>query len=92
MSEFNGDYRGDESQGDWRPEDPQQQQTNDIPSALIKVLSFFFPLVGLILFLVWRDQKPLSAKAAGKWAIIGVVVIVVLYGVLFSAILGSRML
>lgn len=34
-------------------------------------LGFCIPLVGLILFLVWKDSKPLSAKKAGIGAIIG---------------------
>ena len=29
------------------------------------VLGFCFPLVGLILYLVWKSNKPLSAKKAG---------------------------
>lgn len=49
---------------------PQQQQ-EDRPSAGFNVLSFFFPIVGLILFLVWKDQKPRCAHAIGKWALIG---------------------
>lgn len=35
------------------------------------VLGAFFPIVGLILFLVWRNTKPQSAKVAGIGAIIG---------------------
>ena len=42
------------------------------------VLGFFFPLVGLILYLAWIDTKPKSAKAAGKGAIIGFIVGIVL--------------
>lgn len=37
------------------------------------VLGFFFPLVGLILFLVWKDSMPLSAKKAGIGALVGVI-------------------
>lgn len=33
---------------------PQQE---DRPSAGFHVLAFFFPIVGLILYLVWKDQK-----------------------------------
>lgn len=36
------------------------------------VLSIFFPMVGLILYLVNKDTKPITAKQAGKGAIIGV--------------------
>lgn len=35
------------------------------------VLSFFLPLVGLILFLVWREEKPKSARVSGIGALIG---------------------
>lgn len=42
------------------------------------VLGFFLPLVGLILWLVWKDNKPGDAKMAGKGALIGVVIEVVI--------------
>ena len=45
------------------------------------ILSFFFPIVGLILFIVWKDSKPKSSKAAGKGALIGVIV-----GAIFAVI------
>lgn len=35
------------------------------------VLSFFLPIVGLILFLVWRQEKPKSARVSGIGALIG---------------------
>ena len=38
------------------------------------ILGFLIPIVGLILFLVWRNKKPNSAKVAGIGAIIGFVV------------------
>lgn len=43
----------------------------DIPSSGLKVLCFFFPFVGLILYLVQRDETPISANAYGKMALIG---------------------
>ena len=39
--------------------------------------------MGLILFLVWKDQKPDTAKKAGIGALISVVVIVLFYVLLF---------
>lgn len=42
-------------------------------------LGCWIPLVGLILFLVWKDNKPKSAKAAGIGAIVGVVIYVAFY-------------
>lgn len=58
------------------------------------ILGFFFPLVGLILFLVWKDQKPLTSKKAGLGALIGVIVSVVfsvIYFIAIMALAGSYM-
>lgn len=51
---------------------------NDAPSTGFAVLSFFFPLVGLILYLCWKDKTPLKAKSCGKGALIGFIVSVAL--------------
>ena len=60
--------------------------SNDSPSMGLAVLSFLFPVVGLILFIVWKDGFPLKAKSCGKGALIGVIV-EVLVAVLFTLIL-----
>ena len=44
------------------------------------------PIVGLILFLVWKDTKPNTAKAAGIGALVSVGVSIVCY--VLSAVLG----
>lgn len=49
---------------------------SDAPSGGYAVLCFFFPVVGLILYLVWKDQFPMRAKSCGKGALIGVIVYV----------------
>lgn len=38
------------------------------------VLGFFVPIAGLILYLVWRTEKPLSARRAGIGALVSVIV------------------
>lgn len=47
-------------------------------------LGFFFPIVGLVLFLVWRWERPKAAKASGLGALIstliGVVSVLVVFG------------
>jgi len=60
-------------------------------------LGFFFPVVGLILYLVWKDNKPKSAKSVGKGALISVIVgvifyvlLMILFGVVFC-IMSSNM-
>jgi len=51
---------------------------NDSSSIGFAVLSFFFPVVGLILYLVWRENLPLRARSSGRGAIIGAIVNVVI--------------
>ncbi len=43
------------------------------------LLGCCIPLVGLILFLVWKDTKPKTAKAAGIGALVSVCVSVLYY-------------
>ena len=42
------------------------------------LLGFCIPIVGLVLFIVWKDDKPKSAKKAGIGALISVITTVVL--------------
>lgn len=46
------------------------------------VLGFFIPVAGLILYLVWRTEKPLSARRAGIGALVSVIV-----GAVFTVLL-----
>jgi hypothetical protein len=50
----------------------------DEPSGGFAVLCFFVPLVGLILYLVWKSEYPLKARSCGKGAIIGAIISFVL--------------
>ena len=43
------------------------------------LLGFCIPIVGLILFLVWKDTKPKTSKSAGKGALVSVILCVVVY-------------
>lgn len=67
-----------------------QQNVDDNPSTLLKVVCFFVPLVALVLYLVEKDKKPVSAKAYGKMGIIGIIVSIVLsvLSSIFTVILG----
>ena len=53
------------------------------------LLGFCVPIVGLILFLVWKDTKPKTAKTAGKGALISVIFWIVVYVLLFALGLGA---
>lgn len=57
------------------------------------VLGFFIPLVGIILYCVWRNEKPLNAKISLKGAIISFIleaVLVVVYLICIFAMLGAN--
>lgn len=51
----------------------------DSPSFGIAVLGFFFPVIGLILYLIWKDDSPLRGKSAGKGALIGAIAWIAVY-------------
>lgn len=57
----------------------QKQNVSDDNSSFgFAVLGFFFPLIGLILFLIYESKKPKRAKSAGKGALIGFITKIVL--------------
>lgn len=71
---------------------PVMPSENDSGSFGWVVLGFFLPIVGLILYLVWRDQKPLSAKKAGMGALVSVItgiVLSVLWFIIMAVFVGS---
>ena len=51
-------------------------------------LGFCIPIVGLILYLVWKDDTPLKAKSAGKGALISVIISVIVY-IIYALILAA---
>jgi len=54
------------------------------------VLGFFFPLVGLILFIVFKSEKPSLAKMAGLGALVSVIIeaaLITFYFVLCAAMI-----
>lgn len=56
------------------------------------LLGFCIPIVGLILYLIWKDSTPLKAKSAGKGALVSVILSVVfyiIYFVIIAAIIGG---
>ena len=70
----------------------------DAPNTGFAILSFFFPMVGLILYIIWKDKTPLKAKSCGKGALISVivnavssVVIPIVYVLIYFVILGGAM-
>ena len=56
------------------------------------LLGFCIPVVGLILFLIWKDQKPKTAKAAGIGALVSVIIYVVAYILIIGLGIGGAMM
>ena len=52
------------------------------------ILSFFLPIVGLILFLVWKNKKPRAAKASGIGALVGFILFLIL---IIGSVAGAKM-
>lgn len=53
------------------------------------LLGCCIPIVGLILFLVWKDSKPKTSKAAGIGALVSVICLVVFYVLMIVLGLGA---
>ena len=64
------------------------KSSNDAPNGGFALLGFCIPIVGLILYLVWRDETPLKAKSAGKGALISVIIAGVIYLLYFILIIA----
>jgi|SRR5690554_4622360 len=70
-----------------------QKYEKEGPTGGWALLGFFFPLIGLILYLLWTDVRPNAAKSAGKGALIGVItgVIVSVIAVILVMVLMMQM-
>ena len=62
--------------------------TQDSSSFGWALLGFCVPVVGLILYLIWKDNTPLKAKSAGKGALVSVILSVVFY-IIYAIIIGA---
>lgn len=72
--------------------DKSKAKDGDENSTGLNVLAFFFPLIGLIMWLVWKTEYPVKAKGIGKCALIGWIVSIVvsiICGIIYGSILGG---
>lgn len=53
------------------PTTPQPVTQMDALGCVIGGICFFIPLLGLILFLIWREDSPGRAKVVGNFALVG---------------------
>ena len=51
--------------------DPDPQKNQDKSSVNVALISFFLPLVGLVIYLVYKDNQPLKAESAKMGTIWG---------------------
>ena len=66
------------------------KSTLDNPSHLAGIASCCFPVVGIILYFLWKDEKPQSASLVCKWMIGGIIIWVIFYVLAFVlGMLGS---
>jgi hypothetical protein len=68
------------------PPPPSGGGPNNDPGAdtILKVVAFCFPIVGLVLYFVWKNEKPKSANDVCKFAAIGFGVGIVLYIIMMA--------
>ena len=66
-----------------------QPASDDTGSIGWGLLGCCIPIVGLILFLVWRDTKPKNSKAAGIGALVSVYVSVLWYIIMVVVGVGA---
>lgn len=63
--------------GCWTEESKKKEQaTADKTNTGFTLLGLLFPVIGLILYLIWMEDYPLRAKSAGMGAIIGAAIYV----------------
>ena len=58
----------------------EEEQGAELP---VKLISCCIPLVGLVLYFVWKDSKPQASKDVCQFALIGVGISLVLNVTLF---------
>lgn len=58
--------------------------SNDTGSIGYGILGFIIPIVGLILFLTWKNEQPKNAKIAGKGALISIIISIIFYIIVLS--------
>lgn len=52
------------------------------------LLGFFVPIAGLILYLMWKDERPRTAKAAGIGALVSTIISVAVSVLFVSLYMG----
>lgn len=67
----------------------KENVTLDKPSIGLNIISFLWPLIGFILYLTMKRDTPVKAKKCGKWALIGVVTVILIFVIVFAVVFIS---
>lgn len=82
-------YQSNTSSSDYSQNyNSHQVQSDDAFNFGFAILSFFFPIVGLILFCVWNKESPKKAKGCGIAALISVI-LNILFGICCAVIVAA---
>ncbi|MCM1286570.1 MAG: DUF5067 domain-containing protein [Acetobacter sp.] len=93
-NQFNEPQIDNQPQGNYY----NQPVVNNLPqekkaSVGLAILSYLIPIVGLILYLTKKDDKPKTAKVCGKCAlasfIINIALVIIMYAIMGAAIFGA---
>ena len=73
---------------------PEKKLSKDEKSTGFNVLAFFIPLIGLILWLIWKEDYPIKSKSIGKSALIGFCISIglsIVTSIIYGSMLGSML-
>lgn len=65
------------------------QPEQDSPSLLFAFISFFVPIIGIVLYVIWRKDSPKKAASCLKGLAAGVIFEIILYIIFLSMISNS---
>ncbi len=81
-----------QNQNNYGNDGSQNTKNGDGLNILYGFLGFFFPIVGLVLYFVFKQSNPEGSKAAGIGALIKVGFAIVVYGLMFFYLANERIL
>lgn len=65
------------------------QSEQDAPSLLFAFISFFAPIIGIVLYIIWRKDSPKKAASCLKGLAAGIIFEIILYIIFLSMISNS---
>lgn len=81
-----------------KPQNYYRSNNEDVPNTLANIVSCCslaftgLPIVGFILYLVWKDEKPNAARSVCYWSLFPFIALVIIYLILFMVGFFGRFL